>query len=131
MALPAVDGLSAVGASFPLHCTANGKALLAALPGDEALALLPARLERLTPSTIVARAALLDELARIRCDGVAVDREEHTVGICAVGAVVHDTTGPAAAISVPVPTPRFAGNEARYTAAVRAAAAAATAVLGG
>ena len=32
---------SAVGELFPLHCTANGKALLAALPAAEAAALLP------------------------------------------------------------------------------------------
>jgi len=123
--------VSAVGAGFPLHCTANGKALLAALPDDQALALLPARLERLTPATITSRAALLEELARIRRAGVAIDREEHTEGICAVGAVVADPAGPVAAISIPVPLTRFAGNEARYAAAVRAAAAAGTALLGG
>src|SRR6266487_3047764 len=33
--------VSAVGASFPLHCTANGKAVLATLPADELAALLP------------------------------------------------------------------------------------------
>lgn len=123
--------VSAVGAGFPLHCTANGKALLAALPPDQALALLPARLERFTPATITSRAALLDELDRIRHTGVAVDREEHTEGICAVGAAVADPAGPAAAISVPVPTPRFTRGEARYAAGVRSAAARATALLGG
>jgi DNA-binding IclR family transcriptional regulator len=34
--------MSAVGDVFPLHCTANGKALLAALPEAQALPLLPA-----------------------------------------------------------------------------------------
>jgi DNA-binding IclR family transcriptional regulator len=118
--------VSAVGAAFPLHCTANGKALLAALPPEHARALLPARLERFTPDTIVARKDLLAELDAVRAAGVARDREEHTEGICAVGAAVLDPAGaPLAAISVPVPTPRFAGREAHYADRLLAAVAAA------
>jgi DNA-binding IclR family transcriptional regulator len=104
--------VSAVGAVFPVHCTANGKALLAAMPDEQASAVLPSRLPALTPKTITSRRALWEELAAVRADGVAYDREEHTLGICAVGAVVRDPYGPVAAISVPVPTQRFAGNEA-------------------
>jgi DNA-binding IclR family transcriptional regulator len=114
--------VSAVGARFPLHCTANGKALLAALPTDRVLALLPARLPRSTSHTIVSRARLLTELERVRVDGVAFDREEHTEGIAAVGAAVLDEAGPVAAISIPVPTARFAGHERRYAKAVAVAA---------
>ena len=72
----------------------------------------------------------LDELAEVRRTGVAYDREEHTEGISAVAAVVRDPGGPVAAISVPVPTQRFTGNEERYADAVRAAAAAPATVLG-
>ncbi|HEY1687282.1 MAG TPA: IclR family transcriptional regulator [Solirubrobacteraceae bacterium] len=114
--------VSVVGASFPLHCTANGKALLASLSEEHALALLPARLSRLTAQTIVSRAALLAELALVRTTGVAFDREEHTEGICAVGAAVFDRAGLAGAISVPVPTPRFTGRGDGYAVAVLAAA---------
>jgi len=122
---------SAVGIAFPLHCTANGKALLAALPEAEAAARLPARLPRLTERTIVSRQALLVELAQVRRDGVAFDREEHTDGICAVGAAVLDPGGPVAAISVPVPAQRFEGNEERLATQLRAAAKEATRLLGG
>ena len=115
--------VSAVGADFPLHCTANGKALLAAMPEEQALALLPARLERLTPNTATSRSDLLAELEQVRREGVAFDREEHTEGICAVSAVVFDRAGPAAAISVPAPTQRFRREESRYAAKVRDAAA--------
>jgi DNA-binding IclR family transcriptional regulator len=123
--------VSAVGEAFPLHCTANGKALLAALPRERALALLSGRLPRLTPATIASRAALEAELARIRAaGGIAFDREEHTEGICAAGAVVHDASGvPVAAISVPVPTPRFRRAERRLARAVPAAAAEAERLL--
>jgi DNA-binding IclR family transcriptional regulator len=113
---------SAVGELFPLHCTANGKALLAALPTETADALLPARLPRLTPHTIVARRALLAELDRVRADGIAFDREEHTLGVCAVGVAVPTGGKPVAAISVPVPAQRFGQIEGAVAAALAAAA---------
>ncbi|HEU4944894.1 MAG TPA: IclR family transcriptional regulator [Solirubrobacterales bacterium] len=116
--------VSSVGEAFPLHCTANGKALLAAMPEQRLLALLPAQLERLTPSTIVDREQLLVEIQAVRRSGVAFDREEHTEGICAIGVAVPDETGvAAAAISVPVPSQRFSGREKELATAVRAAGA--------
>lgn len=120
--------MSSVGELFPLHCTANGKALLATMSTEQIESLLPARLERFTPRTIASRAKLLDELAQVAETGVAFDREEHTEGICAVGAAVGDRNGALAAISVPVPAPRFYGRERELTAAVRAAAASAEAL---
>lgn len=121
--------VSAVGSAFPLHCTANGKALLSALTEDEVRDLLPQQLPRFTPATITTRTALLAQLEQIRRTGVAVDREEHTEGISAVAAVVRDDAGPVAAISVPVPTQRFTGNEQRYADAVLATADRASALL--
>jgi DNA-binding IclR family transcriptional regulator len=123
--------VSAVGVTFPLHSTANGKALLAALPRDQAAALLPARLSADTPNTITSRRDLWAELDRIGGDGIAYDREEHTEGICAVGAVVRDAYGIAGAISVPVPLPRFAAREKELVTHLRAAVAEATEALGG
>jgi DNA-binding IclR family transcriptional regulator len=120
-----------VGEVFPLHCTANGKALLAAMEEETALALLPKRLPRFTPSTIVSQEKLRAELARVRATGVAYDREEHTEGICAAGAAVRDAGGPVAAISVPVPSQRFAGRERELTNAVRATAARCSRLLSG
>ena len=43
----------------------------------------------------------------MRRTGVAFDREEHTLGICAAGVALRDPLGNAVAISVPVPTQRF------------------------
>jgi DNA-binding IclR family transcriptional regulator len=130
--LPAAHRLravSSVGVSFPLHCTANGKALLATMARERVLALLPARLPRSTPATIVRRATLLTELEQVREQGVAFDREEHTVGISAVGAAVLSTAGAAAAISVPVPTARFRERDDHYARAVHKAAGAASHLL--
>jgi DNA-binding IclR family transcriptional regulator len=121
--------VSAVGALFPAYCTANGKALLAALPDEQIMDLLPRRLERLTSSTITDRAALLEELADVRRSGVAYDREEHTVGISAVGATIADAAGRVAAISIPVPAQRFAGNERKLSERLLEACEAVTVAL--
>jgi DNA-binding IclR family transcriptional regulator len=103
--------VSAVGTVFPVHCTANGKALLAALTDDVVERLLAPELEALTPATITSRDELLGELRRIREEGVAYDREEHTAGICAVGAVVGPAVAPIAAVTIPLPAQRFYGHE--------------------
>jgi len=123
--------VSAVGTAFPAHCTANGKALLSALPDEEIELILPARLERFTARTITSRDELLAELAVIRERGTAFDEEEYTEGICAVGAVVFDPAGPAGAISVPAPTQRFAERRDEYAERVAEAAADGTRALGG
>jgi len=109
---------SSVGAVFPVHCTANGKALLARLPDERVEQLLPPKLERLTPRTITTLPVLLLELDGVRRDGFAIDREEHTHGICAVGAALETHGGPLAAVTVPLPAQRFAGNEAHLVAAL-------------
>lgn len=103
--------VSAIGASFPLHCTANGKAALALIGPEGALKLLPARLQRFTPATITRRAELLAELQRIAATAVAFDLEEHSPGICAAGIAVRDTGGRTVALSVPMPVQRFVGRE--------------------
>lgn len=121
--------VSSVGEIFPLHCTANGKALLAALARREASAILPARLPSMTSATITSRRALWEELDRVNMTGVAFDREEHTIGICAVGAVVTDDFGPAAALTIPLPAPRFSGREAEFAAQIKRTAGAASAAL--
>ncbi len=121
--------VSAVGATFPLHCTANGKAVLSLLSDQTVAELLPAALARHTPATITARATLIEELAPVRESGVAIDREEHTEGIWAAGFAVRDVYGTPAAISVPVPALRVQGREDEIVTALTAARAEARAVL--
>lgn len=113
--------VSSVGAAFPAHCPANGKALLATLSNAELEQLLPAKLERLTPNTIVDRKRFLSELDQVRNEGIAYDREEHTLGICGVGCVVRDPVGRVASVSVPLPAQRFYGDEKRVAGALRRA----------
>lgn len=109
---------SDIGARFPVHCTANGKALLAALPQEDIGHHLPARLQALTDRTITDRRRLLTEIDVIRRSGVAFDREEHALGVSAVATVVHDAVGTMAAITVVMPAARFRGQEDAVTAAL-------------
>ena len=113
--------ISSVGAQFPLHCTANGKAVLANMTDEQIKRLLPEKLERFTETTITSRTALLEEVATIRDTGFAIDREEHTEGICAIGFAVAIPGGDHFAITVPVPRQRFVGREGRIAAALEEA----------
>ncbi|NOX29605.1 MAG: IclR family transcriptional regulator [Actinobacteria bacterium] len=106
-----LQALSGVGLAFPLHCTANGKALLADLDNAAVESLVSPDLEALTENTITDRAVLLDELDQIRETGIAIDREEHHLGISAVGASLANPYRIPAAISIPVPVARFSGRE--------------------
>ena len=92
--------VSAVGTRFPLVSTANGKAALALLPEIERARRLPSGL---SPH-------LRRELARVAQDGFAEDIEEHTPGICAVGRALHGQDGQIYAISIPVPSARYAAR---------------------
>ena len=103
--------VSAVGDSFPLYCTANGKAYLAQLTDAAVEALIGRSYPARTPQTKTQLETLLADLRIARRSGVAFDREEHTSGICAAGVALHDPLGNAVAISVPVPTQRFADRE--------------------
>lgn len=123
--------VSAIGQVSPLHCTANGKALLAALPRQQASGLLPARVPALTKHTITSERELYKELDEIALTGLALDREEHTEGICAVGVTVRDAFGAPLAITVALPTQRFRGRESAIKKMLLATKAQATERLDG
>lgn len=100
--------VSAVGDVFPLHCTANGKAALAMLSESRLHRVLAGgRLGQFTHNTITNHAQLLREIATIRESGIAIDNEEHTLGISAMGTAFLDRAHQVYAISIPIPTVRF------------------------
>lgn len=105
-------GVTKVGKSFSLHASCIGMALLAQLPDDRVADLLPADLERFTSNTVTDHDALLAELAEIRRSHVAVDVEEHDVGICAIATALTGPTGALQAISVVIPSRRFRAKAA-------------------
>lgn len=126
--------LARLGGRAPVHASAGGKALLAALPDDEVSAILHRRgLPQLTPSTIVTPASLREELADIRRCGYAIDDEEHAVGLRCVASAVFDEHGePLAAISLSGPMARISREDAVAMGnLVMQATAEVTAALGG
>lgn len=96
---------SRVGLRAPLHSTAAGKVLLADLPRDELDPILgELTLPRITPNTITDRAGFLAELAAVRAQGWAHDREENEPSINCIAAPVRSAAGhTVAAVSVSVP----------------------------
>jgi len=57
------------------------------------------------------RDELMQELQEVRRTGVAYDNQEHSIGISAVGAVVRDAHVAVAAVTIPLPSQRYEGNE--------------------
>lgn len=92
------------GSRLPAHCTATGKTLLASLPGYAQSALLSEmQLTRRTANTITSKTALRAELKLLAQEGLAVNDQEHTAGVCAIAAPIRDDTEVTAAISIAAP----------------------------
>jgi len=110
--------VSAIGASFPLFSSANGKAALSLLDDDEIARMLDGKLFEETPNTIQTVDELLADIASIRESAIAIDNEEHTEGISALGTAFHDPVGRVFAVSIPVPTTRFLRSQDSLRAAL-------------
>lgn len=95
---------SEIGKTFPLHCTALGKALLAFSSDDSVLKLLETPLKTVTERTITDPEVFNRELALIRDRGFALDNEEITRGIMCVASPVFGFKGEVVcAISITFP----------------------------
>lgn len=82
------------GKLIDLHCSAPGKAMMAAMPES----LLNHYLDKMSftrynERTITSRTAYLKELEEVRTLGYALDREEEMTGIMCIGSVIIDHTG--------------------------------------
>lgn len=104
-----VRSATRLGVRKPLHCTSQGKAILAFLPEEEVDGLLGrAPLERFTRQTITDPDYLKAQLRIVRSRGYAVEDQEILTGNRCVGAPVLDAAGrPVAAISVAGPIYRL------------------------
>ena len=102
--------VSRIGERFPLHGAANGKALLAAARAQQPT-LAENHLRRADPTaTAAAHGLLARELDDIQHSLIAFDKDEHTVGVSAVGTWFRDAAGTPYALSIPVPSVRFDGG---------------------
>jgi IclR family transcriptional regulator, acetate operon repressor len=107
-----VKDIGWIGRRTPLHATSTGKVLLAFAPAGEGEQ-LAARLTLTpyTPQTITDPDRLLQEMERIRGQGVAWGLEELETGLNSVAAPVRDHTGAVvAAVSLSGPAYRVTGS---------------------
>lgn len=105
--------VSSIGRRLPAHCTGVGKAVLAFLPEESMLSVVKKRgLSRFTEHTITTMEELAGELARIREEGVAYDREEIEEGLrCVAVPIIGFGQYPVGAISVAGPAWRLTAEK--------------------
>lgn len=122
------------GSRVPIHSSAVGKALMAAMPVEKAKKFIQMReFERATDKTVIDQRALCKEIEEVRQNGYARDDEEHCVGLRCVASAIYDEFGePIAAVSLSGPRARV--EDERFPvlgAMVRETAAEITAAMGG
>lgn len=102
-----------VGAVFPAHCSAAGKAVLAYLREEDVDAILVKnKLTRYTPYTHTRVAELKNDLRRIRQRGYALDEQELECGLNGVAApVISQDARVIGAVGIAGPTQRFQGKD--------------------
>ena len=101
-----------IGKRIPMHATATGKAIMAAMsPKELSRVIEQMSLEAVTDKTITDLDELHAELERIREQGYAFNREENLAGLHAVGVPVEDPEdGVIGALSVSGPSHRLTGD---------------------
>jgi DNA-binding IclR family transcriptional regulator len=100
--------VSWIGRRFPLHCTASGKVLLAALSESERADRLSFPLQRYTGNTITSSEALQETLDEVATNKYATALEEYEAGFGAVSAPILDHAGHVvAALAVSAPSFRL------------------------
>jgi IclR family pca regulon transcriptional regulator len=83
-----------LGSRLPVHCTATGRVLLAALPPEEAeLRLKRMVREQLTPHTTTDVAALMGILKEVRAKGYALSKEEIEIGVNSIAVPIRGADG--------------------------------------
>jgi DNA-binding IclR family transcriptional regulator len=116
----AVRVASRLGRTMPAHCTSTGKAMLAQLSQAELHQLLPEeKLERITDRSIGSRTELEAELARVREQGYAVNREESEEGVASV-AVPIPTRAPGLRLALNAAAPQHRLSRSQYASVATA-----------
>lgn len=111
--------VSSIGEAFPLHCLASGKAMLSTFTEADFHKRIGRKpLDEHTPATITSISALFDEVQLVKQSNIAFDREEHIVGVSAIGTPLQEPSGKLYAVSIPVPTVRFKQKEKQLVKAL-------------
>lgn len=125
-------GTLTIGHTGDANIRASTKAFLAQVPADTVGDYFETRtFEAFTPNTITGWDAFLDELEATRTRGYGVDREEYTLGVSCIGAVIMSGDGrPYGAYGTSLPVGRFLEDEIEIAERVMHAAEQASRVLG-
>jgi DNA-binding IclR family transcriptional regulator len=109
---------SRIGSAVPLYCTAVGKVMLAYLPPEEQLKILPQfEIKRLTPNTVGSLQELQTQMQKVRKRGHACDLEEHELHIRCIAAPIWDHAGAVnASLSITAPVVRMSLTRLRELA---------------
>lgn len=122
------NAVSSIAGRMPLHCTATGRAILAAEAPEALEECIAAGLPRITRHTVVSPNLLRQIIARARRTGAASEREEVRLGYgAAAAAVIGPDCRPVAAIGIATPIHR--GDPDSYRSLVRTTAMALSRVL--
>lgn len=105
------------------HTRASGKVLLAERTDEEIVEFLAQNpMEPRTANSITTVEEFLEEVAAIRASGHSVDREEYTLGVTCIAAVLMvDGVSSGSAVAVSVPTHRFEESGESLLADLKAA----------
>lgn len=97
------------GDKMPAHCSAGGKAILAALSAAELDAVYRGHFPDWPTARITNLASLRRHLAQVRKNGYGTNSEETEQGVSGIGMTIHDALGrPIAAFTIAIPSARYA-----------------------
>ena len=97
-----------VGSRAPAHAVSTGRVLLAAEPEDSLLRYLDrAKLEKLTPNTVISKVKLRSEIDKVRLEGHSIVDQELEIGLGSISVPIRDGQGRVlAALNVCCPSAR-------------------------
>ena len=99
---------TSIGTRYRAYATGVGKAMLAYQSLEELMAMLPAKLEKLTEHTITDKEELIEQLVAIRGRGYAIDDEETLIGLrCVAAPIFNYRNQVVSAISISGPSVRM------------------------
>ncbi|MBC8268021.1 MAG: IclR family transcriptional regulator [Rhodospirillaceae bacterium] len=99
------------GSRAPIHSSAVGKAILAAMPDVDRNRITQPQIPNSNDITQFFTENFMNELEDVRQRGYAIDDEEQSVGVRCVASVIYDENGgPLAAVSISGPTARITND---------------------
>ncbi|WP_354445776.1 IclR family transcriptional regulator [Ottowia thiooxydans] len=115
------------GETRPLYCTSAGLAVMAWQPAHQVTQYLETTdLQKVTPQTVIDRAAIMEKLEIIRREGVCVTKGEYSEDVCGIAAPVFCRPRPdlaVGAVTTGIPMHRATVSQDFYTNLVKKAAA--------